>query len=121
MMQHKLAKATSEAQEAEARPEDRRTAKRVTYRTEIEWIGPDIPSITTRTENLSTGGTFIKAITRLPVGSTLKMKFSVGSKEVRVTGEVCYCLPQKGIGVRFLDLSPEQRAAIEALIQERAQ
>ena len=98
---------------------EKRTTKRVSFRTEIEWTGPDMPSIKTRTENLSTGGTFIKSITRFPVGSVLRLKFRAGQQEVQVTGEVCYCLPQKGIGIRFLDLSPEQQAAIESLIQER--
>jgi len=100
--------------------EERRTAKRISFRTEIEWVGPDMPVLKTRTQNLSAGGTFIEAITNLPVGTVLQLKFYAGGQTVRVTGKVCYRLPQRGIGVRFLDLSPEQHSAIEGLIQERS-
>ena len=100
--------------------EERRTAKRISFRTEIEWAGPDMPVIQTRTGNLSTGGTFIETITNLQVGTVLRLKFSAGGQEVRVIGKVCYRLPQRGIGVQFLNLSPEQRAAIESVMQERS-
>jgi hypothetical protein len=55
----------------------------------------------------------------LPSGTKLALRFKAGPREVRVAGEVVHMMPQFGMGVRFLDLSGEDRAAIEALIREQ--
>jgi hypothetical protein len=53
----------------------------------------------------------------LPTGTKLALRFMAGPREVRVAAEVVHLMPQFGMGVRFLELSGEDRAAIEALIR----
>ena len=53
----------------------------------------------------------------LPAGTRLALRFRAGPQEVRVAAEVVHTMPQFGMGVRFLNLSGEGRAAIEAAAQ----
>jgi hypothetical protein len=48
------------------------------------------------------------------------LSFKVGAQEVQVAAEVMHTMPQFGMGVRFLNLSGEGRAAIEALVREQS-
>jgi len=46
------------------------------------------------------------------------MKFRVRSTEVITTAEVRYSMPQIGMGVRFLNLSPDHLDAIRSVVEE---
>lgn len=78
----------------------------------------DMP-IAARISDLSTTGAFLDSMNPLPPGTKLALRFKAGPREVQVSGEVVHMMPQFGMGVRFLDLSGEDRAAIEALIREQ--
>lgn len=75
----------------------------------------DMP-VAARISDLSTSGVFLDSMNPLPPGTRLALRFMAGPREVRVAAEVVHMMPQFGMGVRFLDLSGEGRAAIEALI-----
>src|SRR6185437_9238761 len=95
---------------------DKRGAPRVPYISEVVCEGPGTRLIA-RTIDLSASGVFIHSQLCCEAGSILKLKFFVASTAIETTGEVCYSLPQIGMGVRFLDLKPEYRDAIETLIE----
>lgn len=65
--------------------------------------------------DLSTRGMFINTSECFAVGSVLKVHFRLArcNFEVNVRAEVRHCLPGVGIGVEFLNLSPEAERAIE--------
>jgi KaiC/GvpD/RAD55 family RecA-like ATPase len=47
----------------------------------------------------------------------MTLSFSVCSTQIETTGQVRYSIPLIGMGVRFVNLKPEHRAAIEKLIE----
>lgn len=97
---------------------DKRGAPRVPYISEVVCEGAGIRFIA-RTIDVSASGVFIHSQLCCEAGLILKLKFSVTSTEIETIGEVCYSLPQIGMGVRFLDLKPEYRAVIERLIESQ--
>ncbi len=69
--------------------------------------------------DISTQGMFINTTLRYPEGTVLKLRFRLtrSAVEIFARGEVRYCLPGVGIGVQFLELSPQSARAIEREIQ----
>ncbi len=53
----------------------------------------------------------------LPPGSLSRLTFRVRDREIRVSVEVRHSVPGIGMGVQFLNLGPEDLAAIEALVR----
>ena len=101
--------------------DDKRSSPRVSNVVELEchtMDGTQTP-VTARMSDLSTTGAFLDAMNGLPPGTKLALRFNAGQQEVRVAAEVMHTMPNFGMGVRFLDLADEGRAAIEALIREQ--
>ena len=84
--------------------------------------------VTAFTKDLSPQGTFIKTTVPLAVGARLKVTLQLSKKDEPLTlnAEVMrvvrpaaggHLLP--GMGVRFLEVTPEERRAIERFIKER--
>ncbi|HSB08457.1 MAG TPA: ATPase domain-containing protein [Blastocatellia bacterium] len=96
--------------------DERRGRTRVPYVSELECESGG-NRLFARTHDVSTSGIFIHSSVVWDPGSQLKLKFRVGSTWIETIGEICYSLPQIGMGVRFLDLNTEHRAAIEALVE----
>ncbi|HSD65884.1 MAG TPA: PilZ domain-containing protein [Vicinamibacteria bacterium] len=101
--------------------EERRGSGRVARVVEVDCHTLDESrlAVAARIADLSTGGAFLDSMNALPPGTRLALRFTAGSQEIRVAAEVVHAMPQFGMGVRFLDLSVEGRAAIEALIREQ--
>lgn len=100
------------------RSEDRRAAKRILYITEAVLEGSR--SVGSRISDVSANGAFVETINPSFVGSVFRLLFWLRESEIRVTVEVRYSMPQLGTGVCFLDLSHEDRALIERLVQEQS-
>ncbi len=68
-----------------------------------------------RAPDISPRGMFIHIPTDFPEGAILKVEFRLTrlGHIVRARGEVRYCLPGVGIGVEFVEISPEDAQAIE--------
>jgi PilZ domain len=75
--------------------------------------------VSARMSDISTTGAFLDSMSGLPPGTKLALGFRVGETPVKVAAEVVHTMPNFGMGVRFLDLPGEARAAIEALIREQ--
>jgi hypothetical protein len=75
--------------------------------------------IAVRAPDISPCGMFINTANHFPEGAVLKLQFRLtGSNvEVHTRCEVRYCLPGVGIGVEFVDISPEAVHAIEQEIR----
>ncbi len=104
-----------------AMSEDKRASQRAMNVIEVEChtIDETETPISARISDLSTTGAFLDSMNALPPGTKLALRFMAGQQEVRVAAEVVHAMPQFGMGVRFLDLSSEGRAAIAALIREQ--
>jgi hypothetical protein len=97
---------------------DKRGAPRIPYVSEVICEGAGT-RLFARTIDLSVSGVFIHSQLCCEAGSLLKLTFPVNSTEIETLGEVCYSLPQIGMGVRFRDLKPEYRDAIKQLIEDQ--
>lgn len=100
---------------------DRRDGKRVGCFAEAEIEGIDVGHrLQVRLADLSAGGAFVDVRTVLPAGTTARLRFTVLGKTISVLAEVRYSMPSFGMGVRFLDLRPEDQAFIEQFISQQA-
>lgn len=97
---------------------NRRSSVRVPYMCEVECHGIESGNLISRINDLSIGGVFIDVSKPFPVGSCFELRFKVPDKEIRVTGEVRFSVPKIGMGIHFLDLVAEDRAAIQSLVED---
>jgi PilZ domain-containing protein len=97
---------------------DKRASKRVSYPCEVDCsgVGVGMSPLNPRISDLSITGAFVDSMVTLPRGTRIRLKFSLPSLVVSCLGEVMHDMPQFGMGVRFLDLTPEQRVAIEEVV-----
>lgn len=72
-------------------------------------------TIITRLPDISTKGMFINTARSFPEGAVLNVRFRLArtGAEVHSRCEVRYCFEGVGIGVEFIDISPNAVAAIE--------
>jgi hypothetical protein len=75
--------------------------------------------IEVRAPDISPRGMFIHIPHHFPEGAVLKLEFrlSRSGRSVKTRAEVRYCLAGVGIGVEFVDISPEDQQAIADEIQ----
>jgi hypothetical protein len=71
--------------------------------------------IVTRPPDVSTRGMFINTSRTFPEGAVLNVQFRLAltGTEIHSRCEVRYCLPGVGVGVEFIDISPDYVRAIE--------
>jgi hypothetical protein len=102
----------------EAAMSDLRQAQRVPYPSEVECtgVGMGMSPLNPKISDLSTTGAFIDSMTHLPVGTRLKLSFRLTGHQVNAVAEVAHAMPQFGMGVRFVELSEEDRMAIAAFV-----
>jgi len=102
--------------------DDKRASERVMNVIDVDCRTADDAAtpIAARISDLSTTGAFLDSMNPLPVGTRLVLRFRAGPKEVHAAAEVVHSMPSFGMGVRFLELSGESRAAIEALVRAQA-
>jgi hypothetical protein len=77
-----------------------------------EGSSEDIP---VRVPDVSTTGMFVNTPRHFPEGAVIKVSFRLirSDFEVNARAEVRYCLRGVGVGIQFVDISPEAQAAIE--------
>jgi hypothetical protein len=98
---------------------ERRNSRRVTFFCEAHLEGIDVSQANVRLADLSVDGAFVDARTVLPPGAVARLRFTLLDQEVAVKAEVRYSMPGMGMGLRFLDLSPEARALIARFVEGR--
>ena len=72
-------------------------------------------TIQVRAPDISTKGMFIHIPHHFPEGAVIKVEFwlSRSGYRVQARGEVRYCLMGVGIGLEFVEISPEDQQAIQ--------
>ena len=99
--------------------ENRRHAERVPYPCEVRCtLVGGLAIADTRLSDLSREGVFVESVNELTLGTLLRLVFRVGERALDVRGHVVQVMPQFGFGVRFEDLSPEDAAAINAVVAQ---
>jgi len=73
-----------------------------------------------RSLEIGIGGMYIETITSYPVGTILDLQFKLNitdDRPIKVLGNVVYDHKCIGMGIRFLDLKPEDRERIEKFME----
>jgi hypothetical protein len=84
--------------------------------TEVTYEGGGIRG-DTRISDISTTGVFIDALTPLPAGSLVTLRFTLpGGHIVETSGKVVQSQPRIGMGVVFTSLSPEDENRIRETV-----
>jgi PilZ domain-containing protein len=80
----------------------------------VNYEGSD-EEITLHAPDLTPKGMFINTPNHLPEGAVLRVTFQLPRSryQVQARGEVRYCLPGVGVGIEFVEISPQARQAIE--------
>jgi hypothetical protein len=82
------------------------------------------PGVTAYTLDVSAGGCKLVHDSPIAAGSNVDLVISAGGRSIRASGRVVYDLPLRSArfqaGVEFLRLDLGNRAALEALLRERA-
>lgn len=94
----------------------RRRDKRYPQLTEFSMIYEGFEEdVNVRPPDLSARGMFINTRTEYPQGAVLKLRFRLARTGVllQTRAEVRYCLRGTGVGVEFVDTTPEFLQAIE--------
>jgi hypothetical protein len=99
--------------------QDKRSSPRMLNSIDLECytIDESPAPVTARISDLSVTGAFLDCLNTLPVGTLLGLRFVLNEHLVTVGAEVVHSMPQFGMGVRFVNLSPEARATIEGLLE----
>jgi uncharacterized protein (TIGR02266 family) len=102
-------------------PDKERKHTRVPLLVEVLWEGA-AGKYEARTSDISLGGCFIDTTGQMAIGETISFKLCLaGSEGMELQGEVMYELPRAGFGVRFANVSDDQKQRLEALIKAQQQ
>lgn len=99
--------------------DDKRQSRRVSYACEVvcTGVGMGTSPLNPRISDLSATGAFIDCMTQIPQGSKVKLKFTLGGREISGIAEVAHAMPSFGMGVRFVEMADEDRRAIEEFVK----
>ena len=95
---------------------ENRRAARVSYPCEVECTGVGANPLNPRISDLSATGAFIDSMNAVPVGTLMKLRFTLPTGNVTVNAEIVHAMDHFGMGVRFLDLTDEQRGFIDQIV-----
>jgi hypothetical protein len=99
--------------------DEKRRSQRVSYPCEVRYTGGAAEWQSARLSDISVDGAFMDTMIELPVGTKLRLAFDIEGTHVEIPVEVAHSMPQFGMGVRFLSVDAEARAAIEKYIRRQ--
>ena len=94
-------------------PDERRRYDRARLIVDVFFDGKDVTGIAS-TKDISVGGFYMNTQATLPEGAILLVRIPLGAeKQMVADAEVVYSNPERGVGLRFVNLSEENRVLIE--------
>lgn len=102
--------------------DEKRVSRRLSKSIEVDCRTLDAEglSVPVRISDLSCNGAFLDSMNPLPVGTRLGLRFAIGERLFVLSAQVVHAMPQFGMGVRFLDLTPDVRAVLSGTILAEA-
>jgi hypothetical protein len=95
-------------------PSERRRSDRKKLIVDVKFDGGDATGIA-NTRDIGVGGLYMTTNAHLSNGMAISMYLTVGGRELAINGVVAYLDPGQGVGVRFQNLSNEDK---ELLVRE---
>jgi len=71
-----------------------------------------------RLGDISAGGGYIETVFPLPIGTTMQLRLTVAGNVLDLSAKVAWTIPQAGMGVSFLFVSPEERNRIAQIVDD---
>ena len=97
--------------------DERRSEKRWDVSLDALWDGKS-GNYTARITDLSDGGCYVDSLGDVTMGELVHLKLQLpGGEWLELAGEVAHHTPPVGFGIRFLELSDDQLAALRAVIE----
>src|SRR5258707_8540591 len=94
-------------------PDERRSHDRSRLIVDVFFDGKNVTGIAS-TKDISVGGFYMNTQATLPEGATLLVRIPLGAgKQMIANAVVVYSNPARGVGLRFVNLSEENRVLIE--------
>ena len=95
-------------------PEERRHHDRARLIVDVFFDGTDATGVAS-TKDISVGGFYMNTQANLPEGAGLLVRIPLGDgRQIIANADVVYSNPGRGVGLRFRDLSDENRILIES-------
>jgi PilZ domain len=92
--------------------DERRLHDRARLIVDVFFNGEDATGVAS-TKDISLGGLYMNTQASLPEGALLTLRLPLGERQIVLSGEVMYSNPGRGVGVRFRELSDEDRQLME--------
>jgi hypothetical protein len=89
-------------------PSERRQSDRKKLIVDVKFGGGDATGIA-NTRDIGIGGLYMTTNAQLESGMQIAMNLTIGGREVVLDGVVAYIDPGQGVGVRFQNLSDEDK------------
>lgn len=89
-------------------PSERRQSDRKKLIVDVKFDGGDATGIA-NTRDIGVGGLYMTTNAHLSQGMPISIRLTVGGREVSINGVVAYIDPGQGVGVRFQNLSDEDK------------
>ena len=89
-------------------PSERRQSDRKKLIVDVKFDGGDATGIA-NTRDIGVGGLYMTTNAHLSQGMPISIRMTIGGREVAISGVVAYIDPGQGVGVRFQDLSEEDK------------
>jgi hypothetical protein len=97
--------------------DERRSEKRWDVSLNALWDGKS-GNYTARITDLSDGGCYVDSLGDVTMGELVHLKLQLpGGEWLELSGVVAHHTPPVGFGIRFLELSEDQLAAVRAFIE----
>lgn len=97
--------------------DDRRSEKRIDVSLETIWDGTASKKLSARITDLSEGGCFVDTTGEAHIGDRLTVRIQLPDRNfLELTGEVAHESRPIGFGLRFVDLSDEQREQLHSFL-----
>ncbi len=90
------------------------------HRLNLLYNGLDGPRIVARISELSSRGCYVDTFNPFPVGTVLRVRIRYGCSTCELPGNVIYTHTNYGMGLRFGETSAENRATLDAWLEELA-
>lgn len=93
-------------------PSDRRQSDRKKLIVNVDFEDGDATGIA-NTRDIGIGGLYMATNAKFEIGMPLRMRLTLGGKEISLNGVVVYADPGQGVGVRFQNLSDEEEMTLK--------
>ncbi len=93
-------------------PSERRQTDRKKLIVNVEFEGGDATGIA-NTRDIGIGGLYMATNAGFEQGQNIKMRLTIGGKEMEFDGVITYIDEDQGVGVRFDSLSEDEEAVLK--------